>query len=62
MKIKLEIDIKPDEVQDLFVPSDKQTEFAALLAQAYYRAVKDLATETAKTINPLKRKKHDTDV
>lgn len=56
MKIKIELDLTPDEFQDLFVPSDKQVEFAEQLTKAYYRAVKDLATETARRVNPLRKR------
>lgn len=50
------MDLTPDEAQDLFVPSDKQKEFAEMMARAYYKAVKDLATETARRVNPLRRR------
>ena len=38
MKINIEIDLTPDEFQDLFIPSAKQQEFAQMLAQAYVQA------------------------
>ena len=38
MKINVEIDLTPEEFQDLFVPSAKQQEFAQMLAQAYIQA------------------------
>jgi hypothetical protein len=43
MKVKIEIDMSPDEVQDLFIPSDKQKEFA----QAMYAAYVDAMTKAA---------------
>lgn len=42
MKIKIEVDMTPDEVQDLFIPSNKQKEFA----EALYRAYVDAASKT----------------
>lgn len=41
MKIKVEIDLTPDEAKELFVPSDKQTEFTMMLYDAYVKAVQD---------------------
>lgn len=43
MKIKVEVDMTPDEVQDLFIPSNKQKEFA----QAMYKAYIDAMTAAA---------------
>jgi len=39
MKIKIEIEASPDEVQDLFIPSSKQKEFAETLYRAYIDAM-----------------------
>jgi len=39
MKIKVEMELTPDEAKDLFVPSDKQSEFQIKLYDAYTRAV-----------------------
>ena len=39
MKVKIEIEMKPDEVQDLFIPSSKQKEFAETLYKAYIDAM-----------------------
>ena len=39
MKIKIEVEATPDEVQDLFVPSGKQKEFAEALYKAYIDAM-----------------------
>lgn len=39
MKLKLEIDLTPDEAKELFVPGDKQTEFGVLLYDAYVNAL-----------------------
>ena len=39
MKIKIEIDITPEEVQELFVPSEKQHEFLTKTYDAYVDAL-----------------------
>jgi len=39
MKVKIELDMTPDEVQDLFIPSNKQKEFAETLYKAYIDAM-----------------------
>lgn len=41
MKVKLEIDLTPDEAKELFVPSDKQTEFGTMLYDAYTTALQE---------------------
>jgi hypothetical protein len=44
MKIKIELDMTPNEVQDLFIPSDKQKEFAEALYKAYIDAMSKTVT------------------
>jgi len=39
MKIKIEVEMTPDEVQDLFIPSNKQKEFVDALYKAYIDAM-----------------------
>ena len=39
MKVKIEVEMTPDEVQDLFIPSSKQKEFAQALYTAYIDAM-----------------------
>lgn len=39
MKVKIELDLTPEEAKELFVPSDKQTEFGVKLYDAYVQAV-----------------------
>jgi len=57
MKITLEIEATPDEVQDLFVPSSKQKEFAEALYKAYIDAMTKAATGAVKsTMDKFKRK------
>ncbi len=59
MKINVEIDLTPEEFQDLFVPSEKQTEFAQALAQAYIAAAMksggDILNKTTEEIIKLMR-------
>lgn len=44
MKIKIELDMTPEEVQDLFIPSHKQKEFAEALYKAYIDAMSKTVT------------------
>lgn len=39
MKVNIEIDMTPEEAKELFVPSDKQHEFAVKTYDAYIEAV-----------------------
>lgn len=39
MKIKVELDLTPEEAQDLFIPSNKQKEFAKAMYDAYIEAM-----------------------
>lgn len=42
MKIKMEMDLTPDEAKELFVPSDKQSEFTMVLYESYIEALNKL--------------------
>jgi hypothetical protein len=55
MKIKIELDLTPDEAQDLFVPSSKQKEFAQALYKAYIDALTTAATGAVRRVLPKKR-------
>jgi hypothetical protein len=44
MKIKIEIDLTPEEAQELFIPGEKQAEFAEAMALAYINAMQKVAT------------------
>ncbi len=44
MKIKIEVDLTPEEAQELFIPGDKQAEFAEAMAIAYINAMQKVAT------------------
>jgi len=39
MKLKIELDLTPEEAQELFIPGEKQAEFMAALAKAYTEAM-----------------------
>lgn len=41
MKIKMEMDLTPEEAKELFVPSDKQSEFSLMLYDAYVKMVQE---------------------
>jgi hypothetical protein len=41
MKIKVELDLTPQEAQELFVPSEKQTEVMGMLYDAYTKAIQE---------------------
>ena len=60
MKVKLEIDLTPQEAQELFIPGEKQQEFAAAMARAYTEAMTDAAAKafdkTINTLNPFSDK------
>ena len=42
MNIKIEIEITPEEFQELFIPSEKQTEFLTMTYDAYTKAFQQL--------------------
>ena len=44
MKIKIEIDLTPEEAQELFIPGEKQKEFAEAMTLAYFNAMQKVAT------------------
>jgi hypothetical protein len=49
MKVKIELDLTPDEAKELFIPSDKQNEFSMKLYVAYTQA---LSSTVMKHIDP----------
>lgn len=57
MKIKIEIDITPDEFQEVFVPGDKQTEFQMKTYDAYVAALGDVWLDQVDPYNVLRMKK-----
>jgi hypothetical protein len=46
--VKIEIDLTPDEFKELFLPSEKQAEFAVKMGEAYFNAVSKVAAGTYK--------------
>ena len=63
MKLKIELDLTPEEAQDLFIPSNKQKEFATALYNAYIDALSKAASNAfAGTVGKvIKRKKANED-
>jgi hypothetical protein len=49
VKVKIELDLTPAEAKELFIPSDKQTEFTAKMIEAMQQAVID---QQVKTFDP----------
>ena len=62
MKIKVEVDISPDEVQDLFIPSNKQKEFAQALYKAYIDAMSKTVAKTVGRVIPRRSRDDSSDV
>lgn len=42
MKVNIELDLTPEEFQELFIPSERQTEFISITYDAYVQALGDL--------------------
>jgi hypothetical protein len=59
MKIKIEMDITPEEFQEIFIPGDKQTEFQLKSYDAYVAALGDVWLDQVDPYNVLRRKKND---
>lgn len=59
MKIKIEVDMEPHEVQDLFIPSSKQKEFAQALYSAYIDAMSKTVSGAVNRVIKRKPKKQD---
>lgn len=58
MKLKIELDLTPEEAQDLFIPSNKQKEFATALYNAYIEAMtKAAAGALDKTVGKVFKRK-----
>jgi len=45
VKVNIEIDLTPDEAKELFVPSDKQSEFMTRTYDAYIKALNGMFRE-----------------
>ena len=59
MKIKIDIDLTPEEAKDLFVPGDKQHEFMITTYDAYCKALKDMVWDQIDPYNAFDRKKQN---
>ena len=57
MKIKIEIDITPDEFQEIFIPGEKQHEFQLKSYDAYVAALGDVWLDQVDPYNVLRRNK-----
>ena len=58
MKIKVELDLTPEEAKELFVPSDKQTEFGVMLYDAYVTALRETVWDHVDPHNMMGLKKN----
>ena len=56
MKIKIDIDLTPDEAKELFVPSDKQNEFMTKTYDAYVAALQNMVWDQIDPHNMFNRK------
>lgn len=56
MKIKIEIDLTPEEAQELFVPGDKQQEFMTVTYDAYVKALQDMVWDQIDPYDAFRRK------
>ena len=59
MKIKIEIDMTPEEAQELFVPGDKQQEFMTVTYDAYVRALQGMVWDQIDPYDMFRRKNND---
>jgi len=59
MKIKIDIDMTPDEAKELFVPGDKQTEFMTKTYDAYCKALQDMVWDQVDPYNVIRGKNKD---
>ena len=56
MKIKIDIDLTPDEAKELFVPSDKQNEFMTKTYDAYVAALQNMVWDQIDPYDMFNRK------
>lgn len=59
MKVKIELDLTPEEAKELFVPSDKQAEFMKVTYDAYVKAVQATVLDHIDPFNYTGMKKND---
>lgn len=56
MKIKIDIDLTPDEAKELFVPGNKQNEFMTKTYDAYVAALQNMVWDQVDPHNMFNRK------
>ena len=61
MKVKIELDLTPDEAKELFVPGDKQTEFQMKTYDAYVKALQNMVWDQVDPYNMFQRNKDGQD-
>lgn len=54
MKIKLEMDLTPEEFQELFIPGDRQEEFMVRCYDAYSEALRQMLSKQIDPYNFMK--------
>lgn len=54
MKVKIEIDMTPEEAKELFVPSEKQAEFGSQLYEQWLASVQKSIMEAYNPMNNVK--------
>ena len=59
MKINVEIDLTTDEAKELFIPSEKQTEFGTEMYNKWLEAIQKSTMELANPMNYVKGKSND---
>ena len=59
MKVKIEMDMTPEEFQEVFIPGDKQEEFMYKTYDAYVAALSDMWFSQVDPHNVFNRKKDD---
>ena len=59
MKINVEIDLTTDEAKELFIPSEKQTEFGTEMYNMWLEAIQKSTMELANPMNYVKGKSND---
>jgi len=59
MKIKIEMDLTPEEAHELFVPGDKQHEFMVKTYDAYCQALRDMVWDQIDPNDMFNRKRNN---
>lgn len=59
MKVKIEMDMTPEEFQEVFIPGDKQEEFMYKTYDAYVEGLKSMWLNQVDPHNFFNRKKDD---